>query len=136
MFLELDTWMVRLFGDDTRPEAGVINWYLERRERCQGVLWSVALDVARAGPDVFLELGLVSAAERVRAYETVTLHELPLTVRLLDAPREVRRERVARRNEQTGAVVQQVPPELFEFASDAWEPPSASERETWRILDG
>jgi uncharacterized protein YjbI with pentapeptide repeats len=40
----------------------------------------------------------------------------------LDAPRSVRRERVAERNRSPGEHTQIVPPEFFELASDTWEP--------------
>lgn len=42
MLLDLDMWMVRLFGDDTRPNKNVLTWYLERRERCLGLIWDRA----------------------------------------------------------------------------------------------
>lgn len=135
VFLDLDTWMVRFFGDDARPPTDVMGWYLERRARCVGGLWSIAAEVASVGTHVVLELGLVLATERLATYEKARLEALPLTIRLVDAPREIRRERVARRNADTGAFTQVVPAEMFELASDAWEPPSESERNTWGILD-
>ncbi|MBL8973074.1 MAG: hypothetical protein JNK56_20990, partial [Myxococcales bacterium] len=53
----------------------------------------------------------------------------PLTVHLLDAPRELRRERVLRRNEARGETFAQVVPlEFFELASDLWQPPDDDER--------
>lgn len=127
--------MVRLFGNDERPPTGVIAWYLERRERCSGVLWDVACEIASAGSGVVLELGLVREAERVAVYEKAQLAGVAVTIRLLDAPRDVRRERVARRNAQAGPTTQTVPAEMFELASDAWEPPTEAERTTWGILD-
>ena len=76
VFLDLDTWMVRLFGADERPPTGVIGWYLERRARCSGVLWDVACEIAALGSDVVLELGLVREAERVAVYEKARLLSL------------------------------------------------------------
>lgn len=126
---------MQLFGDDERPGTNVIGWYLERRARCVGALWSVANEIAFVGSDVMLELGLVRAAERVDIYQRARLADLRLSIRLVDAPREVRRERVARRNADPGPFTQVVPAEIFELASDAWEPPSEAERDTWGILD-
>jgi predicted kinase len=110
-------------------------WYLERRERCREVLWDVACDVLRCGVDVFLEIGLLAAEEREAFYSRVTDEGLRLAVCLVDAPRDVRRERVARRNRSAGPFTQVVPIEFFERASDAWEPPSDSERAAWGIVD-
>lgn len=110
-------------------------WYLERRERCRGLLWDLTLDVLRSGTDVVLELGLVTAAEREAFYDRARSEDLRLVVCLVDAPRDVRRERVMKRNQSPGAFSQIVPPEFFELASDAWQPPSESERAMWSIVE-
>lgn len=127
--------MVRLFGADPRPAEGLIAWYLERRDRCRGLLWDTALGALGGGLDVFLELGLVTAAEREVFYDRARGEDLRLSVCLVDAPREVRRERVLQRNRSAGAFTQVVPLEFFEGASDAWQAPSASERARWGIVD-
>jgi predicted kinase len=135
VFLDLDAWMVRLFGADPRPPEGVMAWYLERRERCRGVLWDLTLGVLACGTDVVLEIGLLGRQERQAFYERVRAEGLELVVHLLDAPRATRRERVARRNQSPGPFTQIVPPEIFERASDAWEPPTEAERAAWPIVD-
>lgn len=135
LYLDVDTCMVRLFRDDPRPADGVVAWYLERRERCRKLLWDVALSALRCGTDVFLEFGLVQRAEREAFYEQVRAEDLELVVYVLDAPKSVRRERVANRNRSPGEYTQIVPPEFFERASNAWEPPLESERAAWRLID-
>jgi len=135
LFLDLDTWMVRLFGADARPPENVMAWYLERRERCRELLWDVALDVLRCGTDVFLEIGLLATAERETFYARVRDEGIRLAVYLVDAPRAVRRERITQRNLSAGPFTQVVPLEFFERASDAWQPPSELERATWAIID-
>lgn len=127
--------MVRLFGDDPRPAEGILSWYLERRERCRGLLWDVALGALQAGADVYLELGLVRRAERAEYFERARLDEWRFTVHVLDAPRSVRRERVMKRNESPGEHVQKVPLDFFEMASDAWEPVLDDERGRWPMVD-
>lgn len=135
VFLDLDSWMVRLFGGDPRPSDGVLEWYLERRQRCRDVMWDATQSVLRAGSDVFLEIGLLSRAEREAFYQDVRTAEVTLRVYLLDAPRSVRRERVALRNQSGAPFTQQVPPAFFERASDAWEPPTETERGRWGVVD-
>jgi hypothetical protein len=50
------------------------------------------------------------------------------TLYVLDAPREVRRERVSERNRVMGPTFSMVvPPAIFELASDRWEPPDPHE---------
>jgi len=133
--LDVDTCMVRLFRDDPRPPDNVIAWYLERRERCRGLLWDIAVSALRCGTDVFLEFGLLQRVEREAFYERARAEELALVAYVLDAPRAARRQRVANRNHAGGSNTQIVPPEFFERASDAWEPPMESERATWGLID-
>lgn len=135
VFLDLDPWMVRLFGADDRPPEGTMAWYLERRQRCRDVLWDTALGILRSGTDVYLESGLLTRQEREAFYEQVRSEDVELVVHLVDAPREVRRERVSLRNRSAGPFTQVVPPEFFERASDAWQPPDESERARWDIID-
>lgn len=126
--LTLDEWVARLFSPD-RPDRGVREWYVERAARALDQIWSVAQDVAACGVDVVLEVGLIRRSERERFYAGVDESGLELTIHVLDAPREVRRARVAERNRRRGATFAMlVPPEVFELASDLWEPLGAAER--------
>ena len=128
--LVLDDWMARLYGADPRPEEGRIAWYLERRDRCLEQIWRVACEVLAAGASVVLEVGLIRRGEREAFYERVDAAGFVLTVFLIDAPREVRRARVMRRNVEQGETFAHVVPlEFFELASDLWEPPGERERD-------
>jgi predicted kinase len=135
VFLDLDAWMVRLFGQDPRPEENVMAWYLERRERCRAVMWDVATGVLEGATDVYLELGLLTAAEREQAYARARVEGWALRVIVVEAPRDVRRARVLARNEQNAPFTQIVPSALFERASDAWESPSDKERVAYGIME-
>lgn len=134
MFLDLDTWMVRLFGKDARPRENVMAWYLERRDRCRALLWDLALEILFSGTDVFLELGLVANLEREAFYAKARGEDVRLVVYLLDASRDIRRERVAERNHSADEHTQVVPLHLFEMASDAWEPPTDAERKVMGMV--
>ncbi|MFT4627796.1 MAG: putative kinase/ribosomal protein S18 acetylase RimI-like enzyme [Myxococcota bacterium] len=132
--LTLDAWMTRLYGDDPRPPDRIA-WYLVRVDRCLAQIWEVARSVAERGTPVVLELGLIRRADRAAFYERVDAAGLSLAVVLVDAPREVRRERVARRNLERGETFSvDVPPAFFELASDAWEPPDDAEVRERRIV--
>lgn len=120
--LILDAWFVRLFSPD-RPAEGLMPWYVERKERCFTQIWITARDILDRGHDVVLELGLVERASRERFYAMVDEAGYDMTVYLLDAPREVRRERVQRRNREKGPTfAMEVPEAFFEMASDHWQP--------------
>ena len=128
VLLILDDWMARLYGDDERPAIGRIAWYLERRDRCLEQIWSVTRSLCDLGTNVVLEIGLIQRADRDAFYGRVEDAGYKLAVYVLDAPRDVRRERVLRRNVERGETfAQEVPPEFFELASDRWQPPDADE---------
>jgi predicted kinase len=130
----LDEWFARLFSPD-RPGAGVLDWYGERKDRLVDLIWAHALAVRAAGTPPVLELGLVRRAQRDAIYERADAGGIELVVHVLDAPRDIRRERVRRRNAERGATFSMVVPDaIFELASDAWEPPDADELQDRRIV--
>lgn len=125
--LDLDEWMLHLFRPD-RPDGNHVQWYAERAERCVDQIWRITLEATRRNTDVILEIGMLRRAQRDSLYGWVDAAALDLTVHVLDAPREVRRQRVERRNEAQGdTFVMVVPPHIFELASDMWEPPTEDE---------
>jgi predicted kinase len=120
--MNLDQWMATLFRTD-RPEHGVLDWYRERTERCLEQIWSTTLQIAEAGTSVILELGLIERAARAPFWELLDASGFEHTIYVLDAPRAVRRARVEQRNNERGATFAMVVPmEIFELASDLWEP--------------
>jgi predicted kinase len=132
--LTLDDWMTRLFRPD-RPAEGVMPWYVERAARCVDQIWQVSLGALAIGVDVVLEIGLIRRAEREVFYARVDDAAIGLEVYLVDAPRELRRQRVARRNRERGETfAMEVPPAFFELASDCWEPPEDHEHATRKII--
>lgn len=131
--LALDEWFVALFSND-RPPTGFVPWYLERKDRCCEAIWHTARRVVATGTDVVLELGLIQRQGREAFYARSGRSGLNLQVYVLDAPREVRRARVMRRNEEKGDTFSMVVPEhIFDIASDMWEPPDEDEIRTRAI---
>jgi predicted kinase len=83
---------------------------------------------------VVLELGLVERASRERFYALVENAGYDLIIYVLDAPRDVRRERVRQRNQKKGPTyAMEVPEAFFELASDHWEPINEAELERVEI---
>lgn len=121
--LILDEWMATLFSPD-RPDADFVEWYLARKRRCIEQIWNVASDLVDTGTSVVLELGLIQKLDRIDFYARVDASGYPLEVYVLDVPRDVRRERVRKRNaEKGGTFKMEVSDEIFERASDMWQPP-------------
>jgi predicted kinase len=129
--LNLDDWMATLFSPDrpdSRGTADVMAWYVPRTLRCLAQIWKTAEAVLNAGGHVVLEVGLIQQHQRDAFYARMGPWADAMAVYVLDAPREVRRERVLRRNAEQGETFSMVvPPHIFELASDLWQPPSDAE---------
>lgn len=128
--LNLDDWMATLFAPDRPATAGVdvMAWYVPRTLRCLAQIWKTAEAVLHAGGNVVLEVGLIQQHQRDAFYARMGPWAAAMVVHVLDAPRDVRRERVLRRNAEQGATFSMVvPPHIFELASDLWQPPGDAE---------
>ena len=131
--INLDSWMARLFSPD-RPVSGTIEWYVERKERCVEQIWNVTKVILDLNCDVILELGLVQRINRYAMYTRIKESGHQLYVYVLDAPREIRRERVQSRNTEKGDTFSMVvPDDIFEIASDMWERPDEIECSDFEI---
>ena len=131
--LTLDEWMAALFGGDERPAEGRIAWYTERTARCIEQIWSLTRRLMDIGVPVVLEIGLIQRAARREFYTYIDAEGLDHVVYVVDADRDVRRARVLQRNQEKGETFSMdVPLDVFELASNLWEPPDdeeCSERE-------
>ena len=128
VIFDLDSWMAALYGEDERPSQGRIEWYLARRDRVLAQIWQTAHATLSAGANVILELGLIRQSDRDAFLPELLASGHSATIYLLDAPRDVRRERVLGRNVSQGATFSMiVPADVFEMASDFWQPPTSDE---------
>jgi predicted kinase len=129
----LDEWFAALFSPD-RPADDVVPWYILRKERLHSLIWSHSRRILASGIDVILELGLIQRHGRVAFGRQIQDEGFPLVVHVLDAPIEVRRERVRRRNAEKGSTFAMVVPDhIFEMASKLWEPPDDVESSEYTI---
>ncbi len=125
--IALDEWFVKLFSPD-RPASDPIAWYLQRKDRLIDVIWSHSLRVLATGTNVILELGLIQRHPRMDFYHRVQSDGFEPLVYVLDAPVEIRRQRVHRRNIEKGATFAMVVPDhFFDMASSMWEAPDEFE---------
>lgn len=133
LHLALDEWFARLFSPD-RPGSDVMPWYLDHKARLLAHIWNHALALRACGVTPVLELGLVHRQSREDIYTRAHAAGVDLKVHLLLASREVRRERVMRRNVEQGPTFSMVvPAPFFEMASDIWEEPDEVEVAEHRI---
>lgn len=125
--IALDVWFAALFSPD-RPAENWLPWYIERKERLLRLIWAHAERLLDSGHGVILELGLIQRAARLPLCQQVVEAGHPLRIHVLDAPTEVRRERVHRRNQEQGPTFSMVVPDpIFDMASRLWEAPDEEE---------
>lgn len=129
VFFNLDAWFARLFRPD-RPEVGLMDWYLPRKARCMAQIYDAAKACVAVGTPVILELGLLRREARLDFYAQMEAEGIGYSVYILEPGREIRRQRVERRNREQGETFSMVVPSaFFEMASDLWESPEADECE-------
>ena len=125
----LDDWMARMFAPDM-PQPLQYDWMIERVARCEAQIWATAAGVLATGTPVILDIGLMRKADRARVRDIAEATGLPLQFHFVDAPTEVRRARVANRNEVRGeSFAIEVTPDLFDFIEGVYEAPEPVELE-------
>jgi len=131
--LILDDWMATLFSPD-RPSAGVIEWYVERKNRCIDQIWKMSCNILETGSDVILELGLIQQSHREQFYNRVDAAGHSMKIYVLDASREVRKGRVQQRNFIKGETYSmEVPDQIFDMANAMWEPIDKAECRNYEV---
>ena len=125
----LDDWGERLFGPDVQGPID-FGWMTERLGRCKALIWSTTAAVLDAGTSVVLDLGLMRRADRERIRKLAEEAGLAMQWHFVDAPQEVRRARVAARNDRKGETfAREVPPEMFDMFEAIYEAPAPAELE-------
>ena len=125
----LDDWMARLFAPDM-PDPIEYAWMIERVQRCEQQIWSVAAGVMATGASVVFDIGLMRRDDRARVREIAEGAGLALQFHYVTAPQDVRRARVAERNMVRGEnFAIDVSPEMFDFIEGVFETPESAELE-------
>jgi predicted kinase len=123
--LAADLGAVRLCPDDWLTALGFDLFDLPARSRVEQRLWSHAEELLAAGNVVILENGFWSRTER----DTLRLRARALgagiELRFLDVPQDERRRRIARRNEEPGAV--RLDPDVLTSYDSLFEAPTPDE---------
>jgi predicted kinase len=115
VFFCLDEWMANLFTMDA-PQPLTLEWMMPRVLRAERQIWAVAQQVVAAGVDVVMELGFFTREQRDRARGLAP----NARIHFVDAPAEVRRDRVRARN-RAGATIE-VDDATFDWAERYFEP--------------
>lgn len=125
----IDEWMMPLFGPD-QPKPIRFDWMMERVNRCEAMIYSMAQQAVERGIPAVLDLGFTTHAHREKFRQLCAEGGLSVAVHFVDVPRNVRWDRVQTRNAEQGETfAMQVDRSMFDFMEQMWEPPMQSEWE-------
>ena len=123
----IDPWMQKLFADDMKSLD--YSWMIERVHRCYEQIWDTCDKIFSIDGSVVLDLGFTEKNQRkLFADRAIALNIVP-EVHYLEAPKEVRKERVERRNSEKDPNVYafNVTDAMFNFMEPRFEPPDEAE---------
>lgn len=125
--LSIDEWMTSLFEAD-QPQPIEFAWMMERINRCEAVMWQVALEASRRGVGAVIDCGLTRAVHRKKFADLAREAGLPVVLHWLDVSVEERWRRVEQRNAERGETFRlEVTRPMFDFIEGMWEPPTPEE---------
>jgi predicted kinase len=125
--LSIDEWMQTLFAAD-RAGAPDFRWMIERVQRAEAQMWSVAQQIVQRRVPVVFDCGLLTAAHRADFRLKAAAAGAPTSLHYLRTPVDVRWQRVRERNHERGATYSfEVTRPMFDFIEGLWEEPAGQE---------
>lgn len=131
----IDPWMKTLFSKDMTSLD--YTWMIERVNRCYEQIWDVSEQVLTLGGSVVLDLGFTEKIQRETFADKGKALSIVPEVHCLDAPQELRKRRVEKRNMEKDPSVYafDVTDFMFNFMEPRFEMPDAKELENGRMID-
>ncbi|MDH5328274.1 MAG: ATP-binding protein [Gammaproteobacteria bacterium] len=125
----IDPWMQTLFSKDMTELD--YSWLIERVYRCYDQIWEVSEQILSLNNNVILDLGFTTKEQRKVFVDRGRKLDINAETHYLDAPTEVRRQRVNRRNAEKDPNVYafEVTDIMFDFMEPRFEVPDADELE-------
>ena len=125
----IDKWNKTLFLDDKKEDDG-LEWYLERIERAESMIIDLVLQLESLGRDSILDLGLSKFEHREKFRKFAHENGFEIKLHFLDIPKEIRWDRLMKRNQQKGETFEfEVSEDNFNFMENWFEKPEGKELE-------
>ncbi|QOD61605.1 ATP-binding protein [Polaribacter haliotis] len=123
----LDKWNKILFFPDKTEKDG-LDWFLERIDRAELVMQDAILQLEKLKVDSILDVGLSKFSHREKFRKFAEENNLKVKTHFLDISKEIRKERILKRNTEKGETFEfEVTEDNFEFMEDWFETPSKEE---------
>jgi len=125
--LSIDDWMAQLYGPDL-PAPMNFAWIMERVQRCEKRIWATAAEIAGTGGHAVLDLGFMKVKNRTEFLSLARASQHPANLHFVNAPHDVRRQRVLQRNSDKGDTFSfEVTAPMFDFMEREFEPATEQE---------
>ena len=123
----LDKWNKVLFFPDKKEENG-LDWFLERIDRAEVIMQDLILQLENTGVDSILDVGLSKFLHREKYRKFAKENNINIQFHFLNVSKEIRKERVLKRNIEKGATFEfEVSEANFEFMENWFETPTKEE---------
>lgn len=130
----IDVWNKTLFLADKTAADG-LEWFLERIDRAEFLMENLILQLKDIEVPVVLDLGLSKFSHREKFRNFAKEHNLAIKLHFLNIPKDVRKQRVLKRNTEKGITFEfEVSDEDFEFMETWFEVPNQNELQNSIII--
>ena len=127
ILFSIDPWMQTLFSKDMVSLD--YSWMIERVNRCYEQIWQVSEQILTINGNVILDLGFTTKSQRDVFSNRSKEMNINSEIHYLDAPADIRKQRIAKRNlEKDPAVFAfEVTDVMFNFMEPKFEAPDQDE---------
>ena len=127
ILFSIDKWNNILFLSDKKPNDG-LEWFLERIDRSEDIILDLVTQLEHSKNDSILDLGLSKFKHREKFRKFADLNGYQLKIHFLDVPKDIRLNRVMKRNAEKGETFEfEVSKENFDFMENWFEKPTKQE---------
>lgn len=127
IIFSIDKWNNTLFLADKKPTDG-LEWFLERIERAEKMIMDLVKQLENSKTDSILDLGLSKFEHREKFRKFADLNDYQLKMHFLDISKDIRLNRVMKRNSEKGKTFEfVVSKENFDFMENWFEKPTEEE---------
>jgi len=132
----IDPWMQTLFASDMTSID--YEWMMERVQRCYEQIWSVGEQILKIDGNVVLDLGFTTREQRAVFVRRGLELGVQAEVHYLDAPPDIRRQRVKIRNQEKDPSVYafEVTDAMLDFMDPRFEIPDQDELKNGLVVSG
>jgi len=131
----IDPWMQNLFSQDMGSLD--YSWMIERVNRCSIQIWEVCEQILNLDGNVVLDLGFTTKEQRGYFFGLAEKLGIAAELYYLNAPKEVRKKRVEKRNSEKdpGVYAFEVTDFMFDFMEPRYEAPDEQELANGRSIN-